>query len=165
MYLPFTSFPSPHSFSRRNNWWRSPAPRDEWLPSPKMNRKMNDFTPLARASGGSVKQGVLTLWQIHWPRQPHLVQSTGKEGVACAQRTSLCQPPRPSTPRTITWASVLTAGTAVMLMACQQKSVGWAASHQTGAGEQDGCMRVCARQESGGQENRCSKERRCPTWL
>lgn len=124
MYLPFKSLPfltlSPIGIIDGGLW-----PHDEWLQSPEMNRKMNDFTPARAREGWNKECWHCDKYTDHsnqtWPNQ----QGTEGERAHCG---STDVPPtdvasaRLSTPRTITWALQLTAGTAIMLTACQETS-------------------------------------------
>lgn len=74
MYLPFLTF-SPIGIIDGGLW-----PGEKWLPSPEMKRKMNDF--MAARASEAWDEGVLTLWQIHWPWQPNLDRPPGDVGVA-----------------------------------------------------------------------------------
>ena len=114
---------------------------------------------------------MLTLWQIHWPWQPYPATLARDRGVACLHRSSTDVPLATaasaclSSLRTITWASQLTAGTAILLNACQEMGGGAVCQR---AGAEDRCVGTLVFVHSGkcwGQENRCSKVRRCPRWL
>lgn len=118
MYLPFLTL-SPIGIIDGGLW-----PDDKWHASPEMNGKMNEFTP-AKAR----KDWNKDCWHCDkytgnqtWPNQ---------QGTSGGMRSSHSSADVPlpdaifaslSTPQTITWASQLTAGTAIMLTACQEMS-------------------------------------------
>lgn len=114
-------------------------------------------------------RGALTLWQIHWPWQPNLDRSTGDKDVACVHWCRLCTCfflKLIFTPRTITRATQLTAGAAIMLTSCQENcqsggrpaSRSWRAALRT-------VVTVRSVETWRPYENMRSKVRRRPGWL
>lgn len=117
MYLPFLTL-SPIGIIDGGLW-----PHDKWLPSPEMNRKMNDFTPVRAREGWNKECWHCDKYTDHsnqtWPNQQGMKGwHRGATDVSFAAAASA----RLSTPRTITWASQLTAGTAIIPTACQELS-------------------------------------------
>lgn len=69
------------------------------------------------------------------------------------------------TPRTITWAAQLTAGTATMPTVAKTRAKVAAIQRAGADGSFVGQLCLCTRWKCGGQENMCSMVRRCPRWL
>lgn len=149
MYLPFLTFP-PIGIIDGGLW-----PGDKWLPRSEMKREMNDFT-LARASE-AWDQGVLTLWQIHWPWQANLDRATGDVGVARVHCGSFADDASAH--------SIFSFFREADVLPEEVQKV--AAGQPAGASERHvfyGCEAGSAQWKRGGQENTCSKVRGRSKW-
>lgn len=168
MYLPFKSLPfltrSPIGIIDGGLW-----PHDEWLPSPEMNRKMNDFTPARAREGWNKECWYCDKYTDHsnqtWTNQQGtegwhaLIVAQQKFLFACRLRTCVY----PMDNYLSLAINCRHSDNADGMPRDEWKA---AANQLAGAGERCvGRLCLCTRWKCGGQENRCSKVRRCPRWL